>query len=112
MLDLHKTPVLKKIPGLDTRNSTILLADDDSRLTGRVIDPALGHSARDYKIFQSGESPNDDRVVEVKQVHQEVTNADTGTTFLLAENGLYLIRRPALEAAPDAALEVLQNSGG
>jgi hypothetical protein len=112
VLDLHKTPVLKKVPGLDTRNSTILLADDDSRLTGRVIDPALGHSARDYKIFQSGESPNDDRVVEVKQVRQEVTNADTGTTFLLAENGLYLIRRPALEAAPETAPEVLQNSGG
>lgn len=108
VLDLHKTPVLKKVPGLDTRNSTILLADDDSRFTGRAINPALGQSTRDYKIFQSGESPNDDRVVEVKQVRQEVTNADTGTTFLLAENGLYLIRRPALEAAP----EVLQNSGG
>jgi hypothetical protein len=108
VLDLHNTPVLKKVPGLDTRNSTILLADDDSRFTGRAINPALGQSTRDYKIFQSGESANDDRVVEVKQVHQEVTNADTGTTFLLAENGLYLIRRPALEAAP----EVLQNSGG
>ena len=108
VLDLHKTPVLKKVPGLDTRNSTILLADDDSRFTGRAINPALGQSTRDYKIIQSGDSPNDDRIVEVKQVHQEVTNADTGTTFLLAENGLYMIRRPALEAAP----EVLQNSGG
>jgi hypothetical protein len=108
VLDLHKTPVLKKVPGLDTRNATIILADDDSRFTGRAINPALGQSTRDYKIFQSGESPSDDRVVEVKQVHQEVTNADTGTTFLLAENGLYLIRRPALEAAPEAP----QNSGG
>jgi hypothetical protein len=36
-----------------------------------------------------------------------VTNPDTGTTFLLAENGLYLIRRPALEAAP----EVFTSSG-
>src|SRR5580698_1005504 len=108
VLDLHKTPVLKKVPGLNTRNSTILLADDDSRFTGRAINPALGQSIRDYKIIQSGDSPNDDRIVEVKQVHQEVTNADTGTTFLLAENGLYMIRRPALEAAP----EVLQNSGG
>ena len=107
VLDLYKTPVLKKVPGLDTRNSTILLADDDSRLTGLAISPALGQGMRDYKIFQSGESPNDDRVVEVRQVRQEVTNADTGTTFLLAENGLYLIRRPALESAP----EVLQNSG-
>ena len=29
-----------------------------------------------------------------------MTNADTGTTFLLAADGLYLIRRPALEATP------------
>jgi hypothetical protein len=108
VLDLRKTPTLKKVPGLDTRNSTIFLADDDSRFTGRAINPALGQSTRDYKIFQSGDSPNEDRVVEVKQVRQEATNVDTGTTFLLAENGLYLIRRPALEAAP----EVLQDTGG
>jgi hypothetical protein len=108
VLDLHRTPVLKKLPGLHTQNSTILLADDDSRFTGRAIDPPLGQSTRDYKIFQSGESPNEDGVVEVRQVRQEVTNADTGTTFLLAVNGLYLIRRPALETAP----QVLQNSGG
>jgi hypothetical protein len=101
VLDLRKTPMLKKVPGLDTRNSTILLADDDSRFTGRAINPVLGQGTRDYKIFQSGDSPNDDRVVEVKQVRQETTNVDTGTTFLLAENGLYLIRRPALEAAPE-----------
>ena len=30
-------------------------------------------------------------------VREEVTNAGTGTTFLLAENGLFLIRRPAVE---------------
>ncbi|MGA2838860.1 MAG: hypothetical protein ABSG18_01585 [Steroidobacteraceae bacterium] len=33
----------------------------------------------------------------MKQVREEVTNAGTGTTFLLTENGLYLIRRPAVE---------------
>jgi hypothetical protein len=108
VLDLRNIPVLMKVPGLDTQDSTILLADDGSRLTGRAVDAAVVQSTRDYRVFQSGESPTDDRVVEVKQVRQEVTNPDTGTTFLLAENGLYLIRRPALEAAP----EVLQNSGG
>jgi hypothetical protein len=108
VLDLRNTPILMKVPGLDTQNSTILLADDGSRLTGQAVNATVGQSTRDYKVFQSGESPSDDRVVEVKHVHQEVTNPDTGTTFLLAENGLYLIRRPALEEAP----EILQNSGG
>jgi hypothetical protein len=35
---------------------------------------------------------------DVKQVRQELTNAETGTTFLLTENGLFLIRRPAVES--------------
>jgi hypothetical protein len=108
VLDLRNTPVLVKVPGLNTQNSTILLADYGSRPTGQALNAAAGQSTRDYKIFQSGESPGEDRVAEVKQVRQEVTNPDTGTTFLLAENGLYMIRRPALEAAP----EILPSSGG
>jgi hypothetical protein len=100
--------MLKKVSGLDTPSSTILLADDGSRFIGPAINAAAGQSARDYRVFQSGRSRGDDRVVEVKQVRQEATNADTGTTFLLAENGLYLIRRPALETAP----EVFLNTGG
>ena len=108
VLDLRNVPVLLKVPGLDTRNSTILLTDDPSRLTGREVNAAVGQSTRDYRIFKSGESPSDDQVFEVKQVRQEVTNPDTGTTFLLADNGLYLIRRVALEAAPAG----FPNSGG
>ena len=100
VLDLRNNPVLTRVQGLDTRDSTILLADYASRLTGPGFAP-VGQGPRDYKIFQSGESPSDDRVIEVRQVRQDVTNPDTGTTFLLAENGLYLIRRPALEAAPE-----------
>ena len=107
VLDLRNNPVLTKVQGLDTRDSTILLADYASRLTGQAFAP-VGQGTRDYKIFQSGDSPSDDRVIEVRQVRQDVTNPDTGTTFLLAENGLYLIRRPALEAAP----EVFTSSGG
>jgi hypothetical protein len=107
VLDLRNKPVLTKVQGLDTRDSTILLADYASRLTGQAFAP-VAQGTRDYKIFQSGESPSDDRIIEVRQVRQDVTNPDTGTTFLLAENGLYLIRRPALEAAP----EVFTSSGG
>jgi hypothetical protein len=108
VLDLRKNPMLKKLSGLDTPGSTTLLADDGSRFTGPTINAAAGQSARDYQVFQNGRSRDDDRVIEVKQVRQEATNADTGTTFLLAENGLYLIRRPALETAP----EVFLNTGG
>jgi hypothetical protein len=102
VLDLRRLPVLMKVPGLDTRNSPVVLADDSSRLTGRTVNATVGKGTRDYQVFQSGESSGDDRVVVIKQVRQEVTNPDTGTTFLLAENGLYLVRRPVLEAEPDA----------
>jgi hypothetical protein len=108
VLDLRNTPVLMKVPGLDTKNSAIILADYASRLTGQDFNAPVGQSTRDYKIFQSGESPSDDRVIEVKQVRQETTNPDTGTTFLLAQKGLYMIRRPALEAAP----EIFPSLGG
>jgi hypothetical protein len=37
------------------------------------------------------------RVLDVKQIREEVTNEATGTTFLLTQNGLYLVRRPDVE---------------
>ena len=32
-----------------------------------------------------------------KRVREEITNEETGTTFLLADDGLYLVRRPSVE---------------
>ena len=37
------------------------------------------------------------RAVDWKQVREEVTNCATGTTFLLTDKGLLVIRRPAVE---------------
>ncbi len=37
------------------------------------------------------------RIFDVKRVREEVANDVTGTTFLLTEDGLYLIRRPGVE---------------
>jgi len=36
-------------------------------------------------------------LADVKQVREKIENDETGTTFLLAPDGLYLIRRPAVE---------------
>jgi hypothetical protein len=96
VLDLSRVPTLKKTSGLQTQTST------------PAADPGMNPGVRDYRVLESGKSQADDHVVEVKQVLQEMTNADTGTTFLLAEKGLFLIRRPALETAP----EVYLNTGG
>jgi hypothetical protein len=54
---------------------------------------------RDYQVIDTANSQQLKRVFDVQQVRQEIANLDTGTTFLLTDNGLYLIRRPAVETA-------------
>jgi hypothetical protein len=36
-------------------------------------------------------------VLDVRQVREQLTDNTTGATFFLTPNGLYMIRRPALE---------------
>ena len=103
VLDLRGTPALRAISGLNTQNSVVLVADEDWRIAGQPINVPNTHVARDYEIFTSAEVPGTDGIVEIKQVVQETTNSDTGTTFLLTRSGLFLIRRPALEAKPSAS---------
>jgi hypothetical protein len=49
------------------------------------------------KVVEATNPPGLDRILDVKEVHEELTNEATGTTFLLTQKGLYLVRRPALE---------------
>ena len=93
VLDLHKVPTLKNVQELHVQTSTVLVSD---------ASPAKDFSVRDA----------DGHIVEVMQVRQEITNADTGTTFLLAEKGLYLIRRPALETVSEAYLARWDSAAG
>ena len=51
----------------------------------------------DYQIVDTADSQELYRVFDVKQVREEVTRKETGTTFLLTDGGLYLIRRPVVE---------------
>jgi hypothetical protein len=48
-------------------------------------------------VVDTAASEDVNRVVDVKQVSEEIAKNDTGTTFLLAAGGLYVIRRPAAE---------------
>jgi hypothetical protein len=94
VLDLyHKVPMLKNVQELHAQTSTVLV-DDSS-------------SAKDFSVRDA-----DGHIVEVKQVRQEITNVDTGTTFLLAEKGLYLIRRPALETVSEVYLARCDSAAG
>jgi hypothetical protein len=63
---------------------------------------------QDYQVVDTTNTQEGNRVFNVKGVREEITKNNTGTTFLLAEGGLYVIRRPAVEADkqfPDSAYE-------
>jgi hypothetical protein len=97
VLDLHnvKLPTIKMIPGLKFHRSTELPAGDGFITVSNQATVPSDANPVGYEITANSREPN--RVYEVKQVRQEITNHETGTTFLLAADGLYLIRRPAVE---------------
>ncbi len=97
VLDLHnvKLPTITIIPGLKFHRSTGRLPGDGFVIITNQVPVPSDADPLDYQITANSVEPN--RVYEVKQVRQEITNHETGTTFLLAADGLYLIRRPTVE---------------
>jgi hypothetical protein len=98
VLDLHKerAPTLKTVQGLTLSGLSMPLGSDGFTVSTQL--PADAHATRDYQVIDTANSSQLDRVFNVKQVRQEIANQSTGTTFLLTDSGLYLIRRPAAEA--------------
>ena len=97
LLDLHKerVPRLKAVPGLTLQGPIMRLGDDGFTVTSQATEL---YSARDIQVFEIASTLDLSHVFDVKQVREEVTNASTGTTFLLTGSGLFLIRRPAVES--------------
>jgi hypothetical protein len=85
VLDLPrmKDPQLRTVSGLTFRDPITTLDN-------------VG-SPRDYQIVDAVYSDRINHIFDVKQVREKLTKTDTGTTFMLTENGLYVIRRPAVE---------------
>ena len=98
VLDLHdvKVPTIKVIPGLTFQGSTKHLGGDGFMISNEASVQSEA-KAVDYQVVETANSLEPHRVYEVKQVRHEITNDKTGTTFLLTADGLFLIRRPAVE---------------
>ena len=96
LLDLHKEkiPSLKAVQGLTLTGAVTRLGNDGFTVSGHA--PEL-QRAWDYQVVDTANSRELNRVFDVQHVREELTKADTGTTFLLTEKGLYVIRRPAVE---------------
>jgi hypothetical protein len=98
VLNLHqvKAPTLTMIHGLDFQGSTELLGDDGFIAADQ---PKAQSDATypNYRVVDLSNPLHPNPVAEVNQVLERITNDETGTTFLLTANGLYIIRRPAVE---------------
>jgi hypothetical protein len=96
VLDLgrFKVPSLKAVQGPASQGLINPLGDDGFTVAGQ--EPEM-QAARDYQVVDAENSRELNRVFDVKQVLQEATKPDTGTTFMLTKDGLYVIRRPAIE---------------
>jgi hypothetical protein len=103
-----RTPVLKSTRRRILNGSTAPLAADAAAAD---INPGLS-AAFDH---QGADGVDDfDTLVDTNLVREEVTNRDTGTTFLLSDNGLTVIRRPLAERDKERRDEerLLLYSGG
>jgi hypothetical protein len=94
VLDLPrmKDPQLRTVPGLKIGGAVTALGSDGFDVSGKAE-----AGPRDYQIVDTVYSDEINCISDVKQGREQVTKADTGTTFMLTENGLYVIRRPAVE---------------
>jgi hypothetical protein len=88
-----KDTKLKMIQGLTFQGPITRLVDDGFTVTNQAAEV---QPARDCQVVDAVNLQELNRIFDVKRVRKEVTKADTGTTFTLTENGLYVIRRPAV----------------
>jgi hypothetical protein len=97
VLDLHKVtlPTLTRVQGLTLQGTTKTLGDDGFTVTSQP--DSIGGSTRDVQVVDSASLGDPNHVLDVKEVREELTKPDTGTTFLLTQIGLYEIRRPVEE---------------
>jgi hypothetical protein len=98
VLDLReaKVPAIKMMQGLKFQGLTQRLGDDGFLVADR---PNAQSEANDpnYQVVDISNPLRANAVADVNQVLEKITNDETGTTFLLAADGLYVIRRPAVE---------------
>jgi hypothetical protein len=99
VLDLHKAkvPVLKAPQGLTLKGAAMPLGNDGLTVSSRVVADSEVTRDDQVQIINTANSPELTRVPDVKGVREEITKYDTGTTFLLTDDGLFLIRRPVKE---------------
>jgi hypothetical protein len=103
VLNLHKVkdPTLTTIQGLDSQGSTQRLGEDGLIIASQPTVQSGVNDPTDYQVVDISNPLHPSTVADMKRVLEEITNDETGTTFVLTPDGLYLIRRPAVEQEHD-----------
>ena len=99
VLDLHKVkaPTLQRVEGLTLKGRPTPLDNEGLTVTSQADADAQATRGYQVQVVNAANSQELNRVFDVKGVREEITKYDTGTTFLLTEGGLFLIRRPVKE---------------
>jgi hypothetical protein len=99
VLDLHKVkaPTLQRMQGLTLKGPATPLDSDGFKVSSQADADAQATRGYQVQVVNTANSPELNRVSNVKGVRGEITKYDTGTTFLLTEGGLFVIRRPVKE---------------
>jgi hypothetical protein len=99
VLDLHKAkvPTLKAVQAPTLKGASMPLDKVGVAVSRRA--EADSQLARDnpVQVVNTANPPELNRVFNPNGIREELTKYDTGTTFLLTDDGLFLIRRPVNE---------------
>jgi hypothetical protein len=87
-------PKLMAIPGLTLPRPISVAGNNPFTVTRPTMDAP---PAQDFGPIDTVLSYELNRMFDVKQVRAQMTRPDTGTAFMLTEDGLYVTRRPAVE---------------
>jgi len=103
VLDLHKAkaPVLKTINGLQYSGHAEVLGESTFMVTN-ASPMDLAHVSRNYQVVDESNAANPLLLYTADLVTRTTTRDETGTTFLLGQNGLTVIRRPHVEEEYEA----------
>jgi hypothetical protein len=99
VLDLSKDdhPSLRDAAALKDSPKTVVLDKSDSTDTAATYTDVRS-VPKDYKVVDDTTSPGKPQLIAtIKNVEHQLTNDSTGTTFLLGQNGLTVIRRTDVE---------------
>jgi hypothetical protein len=98
ILNLHKAkvPTLNTVEGLNVQGSTQRLGDEGLIVADQPNVPSVATDPNE-EVIDISNPLKPHTVADMKHVLEEITNDETGTTFVLTPDGLYLIRRPAVE---------------